>query len=347
MNKSIFWLIVIAAMSALVYWVSAIIAPFVISIILAYLLQPAINSFSERLLIPRGLATFLVFSLFISVFILILVLVLPVIYDQSSIFIAKIPNYKRNFDSLVAILVDKISHLDPEITNKVSEALRSFANNLFATISSFANHLWVYTVATFNFFVLIALVPIILYYFLKDWPKMMEAIESVLPIKEKGKVREIVCSINDLLSAYIRGQLNICLIVSTYYFICFWLVGVDLALLLALVSGFLIIIPFIGTLVSFLLVSITCYFTFGASSEMLYISAIFIVGNIVEGYILSPRIIGNRIGLHPVWIMFAVFAGASLFGFVGVLFAIPMAGIIRLLIGHLIIYYKTSKFYKS
>ena len=148
-----------------------------------------------------------------------------------------------------------------------------------------------------------------------------------------------------MLSAYIRGQLNICLLLSAYYFIGLSLVGIDLALLLAIISGFLVIIPFIGAFISLFLMLVSCYFSYGASVEIVYILVLFVIAHIIESYILTPQIIGDKIGLHPVWIIFSVFAAGSVFGFVGIVFAIPIAGVIKILLFNMIEYYKSTKIY--
>jgi len=347
MNRIIFWSAILLIVIGMIYLVSDTLAPFLISFIFAYLLQPAIETNCERFKLPRTLVTFGVFSLFLSGFITIIVLVVPMTYQQITRFAGKIPQYKSNFEAAISAWSDKLDKIDPELAYKVSDSMQSFINSAFTVFASFANHIWQYTLATINFFAIIALVPIILYYFLRDWPKIVGSIEALLPMRGKSKVREIFTSINELLSAYIRGQLNICLMLTLYYVISLHIVGLDFALLLGILSGFLIIIPFIGALISFLLVIMSCYFTFGAGIQLVYVTIIFTVGHAVEGYILSPKIIGNRIGLHPVWIIFAVFAAGSLFGILGIVFAIPIAGIVKVFSGHIIDYYKSSKMYKS
>jgi len=347
MNRIISWGIVLLIAASVVYLLSATLAPFVIAFIFAYLLQPAIEANCHRFKLPRGFVTFGVFTLFLSGFITIIVLIMPIIYQQLSIFVKKIPQYKSNFETGVTSLLEKLSDIDPELANKVSDSAHSFINSAFTVFASFVNHIWQYTVATINFFAIIALVPVILFYFLRDWPKMVKSVESVLPIRGKSKVRTILTSINELLSAYIRGQLNICLILTVYYIVGLNLIGLDLALLLGLISGFLIIIPFIGVMISFSLVMLSCYITFGLRIELIYTIILYLVGHIIESYLLTPKIIGNRIGLHPVWIIFAVFAAGSVFGLVGVIFAIPIAGIVKVLLTYLIDYYKSSQMYKN
>lgn len=347
MFRLAFWSVILIIACSFIYLISNTLAPFVIAFIFAYLLQPVIDANCHKLKLPRGAVTFGVFTLFFSGFIAIIVLIVPIIYQQIAIFVKKIPQYKGNFDSGISMWSEKLNEVNPELANKITEAAHNFLDSAFSMFASFANHIWQYTLATINFFTIVALVPVILYYFLRDWPKIVSSVESILPMRGKSEVREIFISINELLSAYIRGQLNICLMLSFYYVLGLNLIGLDLALLLGVLSGFLIIIPFIGAMISILMVTISCYFTFGAGIELLYVIILYIVGHAVEGYILAPKIIGDRIGLHPVWIIFAVFAAGSVLGFVGVVFAIPIAGIVKVLLAHIIAYYKSSKMYKN
>ena len=333
--------------ASIVYLVSETLVPFVISFIFAYLLQPIIDNNSRRFNLPRSLISAGIFSVFISSFIIILMVLLPIIYNQIAVFITKIPNYKNNFNVGLSYLLARVDTIDPDIADKVSESLQNFINSAFSVVVAAANNIWSYTLATINFFAIIILVPVILYYFLRDWPKMLKSVESILPRKEKSKVGEIFSDINILLSAYIRGQLNICLLLSAYYLIGLNLIGIDLALLLGITAGFLVVIPFIGSLISLFLMIVSCYFSYGASIEIVYVLFLFIIAHIIESYILTPKIIGDKIGLHPGWIIFSVFAAGSVFGFVGIVFAIPIAGVIKILLFHMIDYYKSSKIYNN
>ena len=347
MNKLVFWSLVFLVVASIVYLVSETLVPFVISFIFAYLLQPIIDNNSRRFNLPRSLISAGIFSVFISSFIIILMVLLPIIYNQIAVFITKIPNYKNNFNVGLSYLLARVDTIDPDIANKVSESLQTFINSAFSVVIAAANNIWSYTLATINFFAIIILVPVILYYFLRDWPKMLKSVESILPRKEKSKVGEIFSDINILLSAYIRGQLNICLLLSAYYLIGLNLIGIDLALLLGITAGFLVVIPFIGALISLFLMIVSCYFSYGASIEIVYVLILFIIAHIIESYILTPKIIGDKIGLHPVWIIFSVFAAGSVFGVVGIVFAIPIAGVIKILLFHMIDYYKSSKIYNN
>lgn len=347
MNRIAFWGIALVVIMSVVYLISDTLAPFLISFVFAYLLQPIIETNCKRSGLPRSIITFLVFVVFSGIVVMLVVLVFPVIYQQITVFLAKIPQYKSDFEEIVLTWSSSLDKIDPEIAGKVSDFMQNFVDSVFSVFASFVNHIWQYTLATINFVAITALVPIILYYFLRDWPQMTKGVESILPVHGKSKMRQIVTSINELLSAYIRGQLNICLVLTIYYVMGLHIIGLDLALLLGILSGFIIIIPFVGILISFLLAMISCYFNFGTGNELLYVFLLYGLGHILEAYILSPKIIGDRIGLHPVWVIFAVFAAGSLFGFLGVLFAIPIAGIVKVFIGYIIDCYKASDIYKN
>ena len=346
-NRILSWSIILPIIGTIIYLISDTLAPFFISFIIAYLLQPVINANCRKFRLPRSIVTAGVFSLFMSVFIIIMVLIVPIIYHQISAFISKVPIYKVNFNHAIAAGAEKISHVDPDLAHKISDYGQGFVNSTLTLFSSVANHIWHYTLVTINFITIGALVPVILYYFLRDWPKIVSSVESLLPMRSQSKAREIFQSINELLSAYIRGQLNICLLLSLYYVTGLSLIGLDLAVLQGVFTGFFIMIPFVGILLSILIAVTSCYFSYGAGSELIYVMILYTVGYMIDTYFLTPRIIGNRIGLHPVWIIFSVLASASLFGFVGVLFAIPIAGIVKVCLTHVIDYYKSSGIYIS
>jgi putative permease len=312
------------------------------------MLQPVINNICVKYNLPRNVVALGVFVIFLGTFIVTLVILMPIIYKQISILISKIPTYKHYIQTeIVPFLTSKVQSVDPKIADKIQHSLKGFINGAFSVIAGLFNNVWGYTMATINIFAIILLVPIILVYLLRDWPVITNNIDNLIPIRGRSKIREILSSINDLLSAYIRGQFNVCVILSVYYGIGLSIIGVDLGLLLGILSGFLIIVPFIGTLIAFSLSMIISYFSFGYTIKLFYVFILYIFGYLMENYLLTPKIIGDRIGLHPLWIMFAVFAIGSLFGFVGIFFAIPIAGIIKVLLKYGIEYYRSSSIYRE
>lgn len=347
MNRAVSWSLILLLIAGFTYSVSEMLAPFFISFIFAYLLHPLIEAIADNTKISRNTSTTLIFIFFLGAFITILILVTPVIYHQIADLIKKLPQYKNNIDSSIALWSAKMDHIDPQIASRLNSSMQSFTAGIIGVFSNVANQLWVYMVATINFFTIVALVPIILFYFLRDWNLIVASCNSLLPIKGRGKAQHIFHSINELLSAYVRGQLNICILLSVYYAIGLTLIGLDMGLLLGILTGFLIIIPFVGGLISFSTTILISYFAFGFGSELFYVLLLYVIGFITEGYIITPKVIGNRIGLHPVWIIFSVLASAKIFGFVGVLFAVPIAGIVKVLLINTLEYYKSSNIYNN
>ena len=348
MSRVIFWSGITGVALILLTLLSKPLVPFFIAFVFAYMLSPLISKVCRKYHLPRNLVAVIIFIFFLGIFSVALLVLMPAIYHQVAILIAKIPAYKDYIQTeLVPQVTAKVQSFDPKIADKVRDSIQSIINGTFSIITSVFNNVWGYTMATINIFVVILLVPIILFYLLKDWPKITQNLNNLLPYQERNKIREILSSINDLLSAYIRGQFNVCLILSAYYGIGLSILGVDLGLLLGILSGFLIIIPFIGTFIAFSLAMIVGYVAFGYTAKLGFVMTLYVVGYLMENYFLTPKIIGDRIGLHPLWIMFAVLAIGNLFGFIGIFFAIPIAGIIKVLIGYGIQYYKTSRIYKS
>jgi putative permease len=348
LGKIIFWGIISLILISLLALLGNVLVPFATSCIIAYILQPLITTISSRYKISRTFISSIVFIIFISIFLVLLIVLLPSIYQQIALLISKIPAYKDYIQSeIVPVIATKINLIDPAISDKIKNSMQSFIGTIFSIITLLTNNIWLYAVAMINKVAMLLLVPIILFYFLRDWPKMINSLESLLPLQDKSKVRKILSSINKLLSAYIRGQLNICLLLACFYSIALSVIGIDLSLLIGILSGILIIIPFIGTLISFALAIIIGYFSFGMQIGLVYIVLLYISGNIIESYILTPNIIGDKIGLHPLWIMFSVFASGALFGFIGIFFAIPIAGIIKVLFLAGVERYKSSKIYKA
>lgn len=348
MNKVIFWSIIGVIIVVTLKLISGILAPFFIAGVISYLLQPFIDHVLLRYKLSRTVVVSVISLVSFGFFVIMAMVLLPIIYQQIALLVNKIPSYNNYLQTeLMPIVSNKIHSLDPSIANKIKGSVINFVNGTLGIIKGLANNIWRYTMVTINLFILILLIPIILFYFLRDWQKMAKIIDNLLPLNGKRKIEKLLHAINSTLSAYIRGQLNVCLLLSVYYSISLSLIGLDLAVLLGIVSGLSIIIPFVGIFISFILTMIISYFTFGFSSKLIYIVIIYFIGSTVEGYILTPKIIGDKIGLHPLWIIFAVLAFGNLFGFIGIFFAVPIAGIIRILFLAAIDSYKASKFYKG
>lgn len=347
-DKAVFWSMIIGVIISMLILATSALTPFFIAAIISYMLQPLVSYLSRQHQFPKIITVSIISVLFLTIFIVVVVLLLPIIYQQISLLISKIPIYKNYLQTqLIPLITQKIHLIDPMITDRLKDSINNFTNGIFLLITSFANNIWRYTITTINLFFLFILIPIIIFYFLRDWSKMINIIDNLLPVKNQDRIRKILASINYTLAAYIRGQLNVCLLLSVYYSVSLYIIGIDFSILLGVLSGFSIIIPFVGIIISFSFTMIISYFALGISTKLFYIVIIYCFGGILDSYLLAPKMIGDKIGLHPLWIIFAVLALGNLLGFIGILFAIPIAGIIKVLFFNAIECYKSSKFYNS
>lgn len=351
MNKVIIVALSLVVFFYLLKFLSPIALPVIIACFIAYLLQPLTKFLQNRLGFSQNSSAFLVFILFVLSMILLVITIFPVVYDQIMRLVYKIPTYKEYVQNGSSIYIQKLlkhfNYTNEQIFHNLQESLDSFVTLLFVTVQNTVNNLWSYTLATINLITLFFIVPVILFYVLRDWSKIAAVSVSLIPVLYRHKVREVFMSIVEMLSVYIRGQFNICCILAAYYSISFAILGLDLWLLMGVLSGFFVIIPFIGTFISLTLCIVVSVITFGMSSKILWIIGIYVFGSIIEGYFLTPKIIGNKMGLHPLLIMLAIFIGASTFGIVGMFLAIPALGILKICVKHAMCAYTSSKYYQG
>jgi putative permease len=331
MNKAILWIGSFAIILFGLWFFESIVTPFFISFLLAYAMHPIVYKISSRYKLNKTFVVALTVVCIISGVILLMALILPLLYEQIALLITQVPVYKTYIQNNIApALSERMQYVSPEIVIKIHSALDSAINDALGAIVSGANNILKYTGAAISMIFTAILVPIILFYFLRDWPHKNVPFIELIPTTSRKYVSTTLSRIDNLLSAYILGQFNVCCIMALYYSIGLSFIGLNIGILFGIISGIAIIIPFVGFAISFCAVMIVGYFDFGASSHLLYISLLYFVGSVLEGSIITPKIVGDRIGLHPLWIIFAVLSGGHLFGIVGLLFAIPAAGICKI-----------------
>jgi putative permease len=297
---------------------------------------------------PRALSASIVLLVFIVICGVVVVLLLPLIYSQISILVSKIPIYKSYVNKeVIPYILEKLHAIDSTISISAKDALNQSVDNIFEICVVMLNNIWSYTMATINAIVMIFLIPVLLFYFLKDWEDMKFSFYDLFPTSSQKLVRNMFSDINNVLSSYIRGQLLVCLIWAIYYYITLSYIGIDLALILAVISGIAPIVPLVGAIISIAVSMLVGYFTFGFDVHLLYILSTYIVGNIIDSSLITPKIIGDSIGINPIWIVFAVLVLGYLIGPIGMLVAIPIAGIISVILKYATQDYKDSALYKK
>ena len=339
------WTAIFIVFCFLTYILRSVLLPFVAGIILGYLFDPWV-SFLEKKKINRTLATFLVMLTATLIFIPIVAILLNILDEQLLRFIKTLPAYINSLiqkiNPFMIELQTRFPHLNLEETN---DSLRENLTENIKYIGIFLKKIISKGFAFFNLLSLLLITPVVTFYMLRDWDRFVAKVDSLLPRKSKKNIRNQAKEIDRTLAGFIRGQLSVCLLLGTYYGIGLYLVGLDLGIIIGFLSGLLSFIPYIGSITGFILSILLATAQFGDVLHVVLVIAVFLVGQFLEGNFLTPKLVGDSVGLHPVWIMFALLAGGVLLGFLGLLIAVPTAAIIGVLIRHAIENYKHSNLY--
>ncbi|WP_349371999.1 AI-2E family transporter [Salinarimonas sp.] len=342
-----FWFAALVAAGFFLWLFSDILLPFVAALALAYLLDPIADRL-ERLGMGRLGATLLILLVFVLVVVIVLVLFLPLLVREITSFLTLLPDYVTRLQSLLvergapvlAYLGVEIS--GPELQRNIGEVVSRGAGYLGTVLGT----LLASGQAVISVFSLLVLTPIIAFYLLVDWDRMVAKIDAWLPLRYRDTIRRLAREIDDVLSRFVRGQATLCLILGGFYAVALTLIGLNFGALIGIVAGLLSVIPYVGSFTGLLLsvgVAIVQFWP-----DYLWIVAalaVFLFGQFVEGNFLSPKLLGGAVGIHPVWLMFALFAFGSLFGFVGLLLAVPLAAMVGVLTRFGLERYLASPFY--
>ena len=345
-RQIVFWLLAAVVFIAFVYVFSSILLPFVAGMVLAYFLDPVADRL-ERLGLSRTAATLVILFAFIVGFTLVLMILIPVVATQLADLIGRMPDY-------IARLQDFVTSIDESWLERVSgmdmESLRSGINNLLTQGAGFLTTLfesiWNSGRALVDIAGLFVVTPVVAFYMLLDWDRMVAKVDSWVPRDHVDTVRQIANDINRSTAGFVRGQGTLCLVLGILYAIALTATGLNFGLAIGLIAGLISFIPYVGSIVGFgLSMGVALVQFWPQWPWILVVAGIFFAGQMIEGYILQPRLIGRSVGLHPVWLMFALFAFGYLFGFVGLLIAVPAAAAIAVLIRFALDRYLASPLY--
>ena len=343
-RPSVLWLATLAAVVAVVVLLRAILLPFVAGIALAYLLNPVVNRL-ERMGVNRAVAALGIVGLFILAAAGAMVLAAPLLGMEVATYIENVPGYVGQLQALAT---------DPSrpwlrkiIGEGLSEAKQSAGELATAAanwIPSFLRSVWSDSQALISIFSLLVVTPIVTFYLLKDWNRLIAAIDQSIPVAQRETVRTLSREIDDTLAGFLRGQGTICLILALYYASALRLIGLNHGLLIGLVAGLISFIPYLGSLIGLVLSLCVVVLQFWPNWTMIpVVLGIFVAGQAIADYALAPYLIASRINLNPVWVMFAIAAFGYLFGFVGLLIAVPLAAAIGVVIRFTMLQYHVSQ----
>jgi predicted PurR-regulated permease PerM len=336
-----FWLLALAGLVLVLFVLRDVLLPFVAGLVLAYLLDPAADRL-ERMGLNRLVATIAIITLVLLFFVLTLVLLAPLVANQLTAFIAKLPATIERLQTLIAEqgapLLDYLG--GTPVLAEARKSLGDLTGQAAKWSVSFLESLWSGGQAVVSLISLLVITPVVAFYLLVDWDRMVAAVDGWVPLRQRHVVRGLAREMDAAIAGFIRGQALVC------YAIGLSMLGVNFGALIGIISGFLSFIPYVGSLVGLVLSVGVAVVQFWPDWTMpLATLAVFAAGQFFEGNILSPKLVGESIGLHPVWLMFALVAFGSLFGFVGLLVAVPLAAMMGVLIRFALQQYLASHLY--
>lgn len=344
-KKWVFWIVVLSLLAFFIYAVKAILLPFVVGILVAYFLDPAADRL-ERWGFSRTFSTLIITVLFFTGMVLVLVALLPPLYNQFSSLLAELPALWQEVRTLVESEVRRLSgDFAPEEVAKAKQAVSDVSSEMVSTVREVTLGALKSGFALINLLSLIVITPLVSFYLLRDWDRLVAYIDTLLPRDSAPLIREQVIKIDRTISGFIRGTLNVMMVLGLFYAISLSLIGLDYAILIGLFGGFMIIIPYLGTFLSGVAAVGMAVLQFDSVAAIIAVFAVFVAGQMLEGYILTPKLVGDKVGLHPLWLIFGMLAGATLLGFVGVFIAVPVTAVIGVLVRFAIEQYRQSDYY--
>jgi predicted PurR-regulated permease PerM len=328
-----FWLGALVLFLAFVFVLRDVLMPFVAGLILAYLLDPLADRL-ERWKLGRLGATLLILVIFVSLFVAILVLAAPLFATQVTAFIERAPSYILRLQTLLAEqggpLLERIG--GEKVMQEIQQSLGDIAKQSLSWVGRVLASAWASGQAIASILSLLVITPVVTFYLLLDWDRIVQKVDSWVPVAQQQTVRRLAREIDDAVSGFIRGQTLVCLILGAVYAAGLMAIGLNFGALIGFSAGLLSFIPYVGSMLGLIVALAVAVAQFWPSWSMIgLVALVFVIGQAIEGNVLSPKLVGEKVGLHPVWLMFALLAGGSLFGFLGLLLSVPVAAAIGVL----------------
>ncbi len=344
-GQRLFLLFGLLALGGLLYLLAPVLTPFAVSALLAYMGDPLVDRLERRL--PRWSAVTLVFLVIFAALALIVLVLLPLVEAQMTKLVARLPEYWARIQASVFPWLENTLGLKaemedlgalPQILAQHWREAGGVAKGVVAAVSKSG-------LALLGWLANLVLIPVITFYLLRDWDLMLARIRELLPRRAEPTVVRLARDSDQVLGAFLRGQLLVMTALALVYSLGLALVGLDFALLVGLVAGLVSFVPYLGFLVGITLAGVAALLQFQDPIMLLPVAAVFAVGQALEGMVLTPLLVGDRIGLHPVAVIFAVLAGGQLFGFFGVLLALPVAAVVMVILRYAHERYLNSRLY--
>src|SRR5471030_2928450 len=339
-KQTAFWVAVWLAFLLLLITLGPVLTPFLAAAIIAYALNPGVDRLDRlhlgRYDVPRALAVFIVVMLFFGAIAALVLIVVPVLHTELPMMQAQIPAFLAKLnDAIGPRLRDLGIHVQLD-----SAGIKSILTQQMATSGE---EIWSAVLASAR----VGGIPVVLFYVLLDWHAMLARIAGAVPRRWIGRTMAMANEVDTLLAQYLRGQLLVMLVLAIYYSAALSIAGFDVALPVGIITGLLVFIPYLGFGLGLALALIAAVLQFSDWSGLISVAIIYGIGQVMEGFVLTPRLVGERIGLNPLAVIFALLAFGQLFGFVGVLLALPASAILMVAFKHLRRHYLSSSFYNA
>lgn len=324
------------------YLLRAVLSPVFLALALAYIFDPVIDRFEKRK-IPRTLAIFIfVVSIVAFIFILIL-LVAPSLQEEVTGLVNNFPSYTTQLKEKAIPYLERIS--GNSLPWSFDEIMTNISGYVIKPFAGFVGNILGRTAMLLLSLLNIILIPVFTFYFLRDFDLLKARAFELIPIPYREWSLTRFLKVDEIISAFIRGQLMVCTILAALYSLGLWIIGIDLAMIIGVTAGYLFIVPYLGTVVGIVAASIMALLQYRDLSHLLLVWAVFSVVQLFESYILTPKVVGEKVGLSPVSVIIALLIGGGLFGFLGVVIAVPFAAVIKILMEEFIMLYKSSSIY--
>ena len=326
-----FWLATLVVFILILWLLSEILLPFIAGLAIAYLLTPLTDRL-QRMGLHRLAAALLIITVVVLAFVIVILLIAPILTGQLWSFIANIPGYVTKLQTLLSDQslpwVQKLLGAGFSPDKSISE----LATQGVGWLTTFLKSLWSGGRALVSLFSLIVVTPVVAFYLIYDWHSMIDTVDGWVPVRQRATVRQLARETDAAIAGFVRGQSAVCLILGSFYAMALTLSGLNFGLLIGLISGLITFIPYVGSMTGLILaIGVAVAQFWPEYTSILIVLGIFLIGQFLEGNVLAPKLVGESVGLHPVWLIFALLAFGYLFGFVGLLVAVPLAATIGVL----------------
>lgn len=342
-----FWAVSALVFLALLWLFRGILLPFVAGMAVAYFLDPLADRL-EAAGLSRTAATSVITAVFFVVLIVAIVLLAPLLAQQVTGFMGRLPGYITDLEAVVLPWLSAYAErLDPAQVADIIDGLKQLAGGMVRWLTDVMEGLLRGGLALLSLASLLFITPVVAFYLLRDWDVMVAKVDGWLPRRNAAAIRLCAAEIDRTLAGFVRGQATVCLLLGLFYGVGLSLVGLEFGFIVGLATGILSFVPYFGMLAGFLVGIGLAVAQFSEWVPIGLVALVFAVGQVLEGNFLTPKLVGGRVGLHPVWVMFALLAGGAVFGLVGVMLAVPAAAAIGVLIRFGLGRYLNSRYYDT